>query len=763
MVEMHSGGFRQMTNDRTAYRYWGLGSFILSAACWAGTALAQVSSGESSAGGNSDVSAPDALSEVVVTAQRREETVQKSSLSISVLQGDALRDAGVTQAKDLSELVPGLQIVAGGNTLQTYIRGVGDFSSSALGQSAVAYNYDGVYVADTASVGPLFYDVARTEVLKGPQGTLYGRNASAGALNIDTNRPTLGEWSGEGFVEGGDYSLIHASGAVNAPVGDTMAVRGAFNYVKRDGYLTDGTDDDDQRGGRLEFLAKPNDSLSLLVEGDIENVSGAGAGAVLNPAQPGTTRFTGAVNAVDNAALLAASTLPPFTPGAGLPPVGETGLLRDSYVDNTQRNASAELNYYAGPVTITFVPAYRTSDNRLGDYLAGEPFMSQERTHQQSYELRAAYDNDWLKSVAGFYYLDLDQFTAAQVYVSPVPGFTTNQAASLGTRSYAPFAQGTFSLTDRFRLIAGARFTSEDRSIHAVVTQPGPADFYTSTRFNAFTFRAGAEYDITADSMAYFTISKGFKSGGFNVFQPAAGITNVFQPETLYSYTLGIRNLFLDNRVRFNLEGFYWDYRNSQQNHLAFDPEGSLQFLTFNAASATLYGFDADLAARITARDSAGATLSYLHSKFDDFVYETPLAGSVGCATSTLPNGFVQVDCSGRPLPRGPKWSGTLSYQHRIDLSNGDSLALKGDINFASSRYLAVDYIDNELAPGYVRENASLTYSFSGDRVSVTAFAKNISNRLVPIGGIQAPFAAGFVYETVDAPRTFGGRVQVRF
>ncbi len=735
--------------------------FTLSAVYWVNIAVAQVSSEQAPASGES--SATDALSEVVVTAQRREETVQKSSLSISVLQGDALRDAGVTHAKDLSALVPGLQIVAGGNTLQTYIRGVGDFSSSSLGQSAVAYNYDGVYIADTASVSPLFYDIARTEVLKGPQGTLYGRNASAGALNLLTNRPVLGEWSAEGDFEGGNYSLVHTGGALNVPLGSTAALRGAFNYVKRDGYLTDGTDDDNQRGGRLEFLAKPTDAFSILVEGDIENVSGAGAGAVLNPAQPGNTRFTGAVNATNNAALLAVSFLPPFTPGAGLPPVGSTGLLHDSYVDNTQRNVSAELNYDAGPVTITFVPAYRASDNKLGDYLAGEPFMSQERTRQQSYELRAAYDNSWLNSVAGIYYLDLDQYTAAQIYVSPVPGFITDQHASLGTRSYAPFVQGTFHITDRFRWIAGARFTSEDRSIQAVRTLGGAAEFYSSTRFNAFTFRTGAEYDITPDNMAYLTISKGFKSGGFNIFQPTAGFTNVFQPETLYSYSLGIRNRLFENRVRLNLEAFYWDYRNSQQNHLAFDPTGSLQFLTFNAASATLYGFDADFAAKVTSHDSIGAILSYLHSKFDDFAYQTPLAGSVGCGTGTLANGFIQVDCSGRPLPRGPMWSGTLNYQHQVDLGTGGSLTFSADINFASSRYLAVDYIANELAPGYIRENASLTYSFPGDRISVTAFAKNIGNRLVPIGGIQAPFAAGFVYETVDAPRTFGGRIQVRF
>lgn len=712
------------------------------------------------------------LEEVVVTAQRRIETVQKSSLAISVLGGEALRESGVSQARDLVALVPGLQIAAGANTLQTYIRGVGDFSSSALGQSAVAYNIDGVYIGDTPSVSALFYDLARVEVLKGPQGTLYGRNSSGGALNLITNRPQLETLSGEGSVEFGNYNAIRTTGAANLPLGQSMALRTAVNYVDRDGYLSDGSDDDEQHGGRVQVLVAPGDRFSLLLGGDYEARSGTGPGVVLAPRQSGNGKFTGAVDPENNAALFAASFLPPFllyTPGAGLPPAPgvTTGLLKDTFVDNIQRNANAEVNYDFGLATLTFIPAYRTARNEYGSYISGAPFLSEERTDQQSYELRLVRDADRLKAVAGIYYIDLEQRTRAQVFVSPIPGLITDQDARLGTESYAAFGQASFGITDAFRLIGGVRWTHEDRSIEARRTQDITINFTNATAFESLTFRTGVEYDLTPENMLYATISKGFKSGGFNVFQPTPEFSNVYEPEILYSYTVGSRNRFFGNRMQFNIEGFYWDFKDSHQSHLAFDPIGALQFLTFNAASATIYGVDADLVVKPTPAGTFTATLAYLRAKFDDFVYEIPAAtyspAATGCAALPGTTDFIAIDCSGRPLPRAPRWSGTAGYQHEFNFAGGRSLVLGGDINFGSRRFVAVDYIPNEYVSSYFRMNAHVTFNTLDDRFSIGGFIKNIDDREVHIGGIQAALSPGLVYSTVDAPRTYGVRMTARF
>ncbi|HWW63586.1 MAG TPA: TonB-dependent receptor [Sphingomonadaceae bacterium] len=713
----------------------------------------------------------DGIQDIVVTAQRREETVQKSSLTIQVLSSDELARKGVTQARDLVQLVPGLQIANGGNQTQTYIRGIGDFSSTALGQSAVAYNFDGVYIGDQVSVSPLFYDVSRVEVLKGPQGTLYGRNSSGGAINIVTNRPT-DELGGQISVEFGNYDSIRTTGAINLPLTETLAVRGAFNYVDRDGYLSDGTDDDKQQSGRLQLLWKPTERVSILVSGDIEHVGGYGPGAVLLPRQDGTGKFTGAVDPINNAALIAgAGGLGGFVrvPGSGIPETAITDAHGPiSARDNLQRNIMAEINVDLGFADLTFIPAYRTSNNKYFGNLPGFPFIDNEKTHQQSYELRLSKNTDTIKAVAGIFYLDLDQkVNQAAVISSVIPTLTSTIDPKLGTKSYAAFAQATLSLTDSLRLIAGGRYTHEDRTIEGSrVTLATTQDYEGDANFNSFTFRAGAEYDLTPRNMLYATVSKGFKSGGFNTFAPTADRSNVYRPETLYSYTVGVRNRFFDNRVQFNVEGFYWDYKNSQQSHLAFDPLGNQQFLTFNAASATSYGVDADLAFRPTPNDRFTATVAYLHTKFDDFTYAIPVGnyreGSVGCPV-TLGATEATIDCSGMPLPRAPKWSGTAGYQHSFDLADGSSIVAGGDMSFGSRRYSAVDYIAAEHLKGYVRFNANLTYNLPDDQFSITAFVKNIGNRATYLGGVEAPLSPGYVYTVVDAPRTYGIRLIGKF
>lgn len=710
------------------------------------------------------------VTDIVVTAERRSVTVQKSSLAIDVVGEDELRQAGVSQAKDLVALVPGLQIAAGGNTLQTFIRGVGDVSASALVQSAVAYNVDGIYIGDTSSVSGLFYDVARVEVLKGPQGTLYGRNSSAGALNIITNRPRLGHISGGITFELGNYDNVRGTAAINVPLGQTAALRAAGNYVSRDGYLSDGGDDDKQRAARLQLLWQPTDRASLIVSGDVAHRTGRGAGSVLVPRQAGNGKFTGNVDAENNAGLLGAATLPPFliyTPGAGLPPAPgvTTGLLEDSFVDNLQHNINAEFNYDFGGVVLTFIPAYRHAENSYGSYLSGSPFLNYETIEQQSYELRLSHDSERLHLVAGVYYLDLDQDTETEIYIAMLPGLITKQFASLGTKSYAAFGQATVNLSDDLRLIGGGRYTRENRTIDTEAHPLNAIAISDRTHFNSFSFRAGLEYDLTPENMLYATVSKGFKSGGFNIFAATPTVTNVYRPETLTSYTLGVRNRFLDNTVQFNLEGFYWDYKDSQQSHLGYTPVGALQFLTYNAASATIYGFDADLVFKPTPNDVFTATVSYLHSKFDEFIYEVPLftPGTVGCAIGAGSDGNTAIDCSGQPLPRAPRWSGTAGYQHRFEFGNDSSLVVQADISFASRRYTAVDYIPNEYADSYIRQNASITYNFAGDAVSITAYIKNISNEEVHIGGVQAAFSPGYVYNSVDAPRTYGLRLTGRF
>lgn len=238
------------------------------------------------------VSASDAntIQEVVITAEHRTQSVQKSSLAIAVISAAALKDAGISQIRDITSVLPGVQIGQGGPTTQIYIRGIGDFGSTPNTNPAVATYIDGVYIARANSTEGNFFDISRVEVLKGPQGTLYGRNSAGGALNIISNSPVLGERFGALNVEIGNYSKISVDGMFNMPISDTMAVRGAFQAVNRKGYSSAGFDDDKKESGRLSLLWEPSSDVSLRVTGTYTHVGGTGPGYLLD-----TNNFPAAV------------------------------------------------------------------------------------------------------------------------------------------------------------------------------------------------------------------------------------------------------------------------------------------------------------------------------------------------------------------------------------------------------------------------------------------------------------------------------------
>ena len=725
-------------------------SAVLSAAPAVAQENAEEASNSASQGG---------IETIVVTAQRRPEDVQKSSLPISVLGQKDLAKAGVTNPQDLSRLVSGVRVTSGGARVATYIRGVGEASATSAYQTSVAYNIDDVYVADPSTVTPLFYDLARVEVLKGPHGTLYGRNTSAGSVNLIYTLPKLSEISGYMTASYGNYDDKQLVGAVNVPIGAVAAVRLSGNFVNRDGYLSDGTYDDDRYAGRLQFLLEPNDRFTLRVTGDVAHVGGRGTGVVVIPHQAGNGKFTGAINAANNAAILAISPFP-YTPGAGLPPIAQTGLLHDTFMDHDQASIGAQLDYDVGFGTVTFIPAYRWSNTDSGSY-GGYPGMFQDKVNQTSYELRFSRDSDWLAFVIGGYFLDIDTETGAQVYASVLAKALNDD--TLDTRSYAGYGQATIRLSDTFRFVGGLRYTSEDQTFIGTADTGRLAAFSEKARFSRWTYRAGVEYDLSPGHMVYAIASEGFKSGGFNFFAPTPQFTNVYQPEILDSYTIGSRNRFLNGTVQLNVEAFYWDYKDIQKSRIGFTPAGDLQFITSNAAAARIYGAEISLVAQPTPHDSIKATLVYLDSKFTSFAFETPFPTdprSTACGLTALPP-FI-TDCTGRPLPHSPHWSGTASYDHIFEVANGGSFVLGGSLDFASSSFNGLEYIENERNPGFVRLNADLTYNSPNDRFSITAFIRNITNREIRINGSQG-FAPTLVFSQVDPPRTYGVRATVRF
>ncbi len=290
-------------------------------------------------------SANSGLEEVVVTAERHEANAQKVPITIQVLGADEVRSSGISGVTDLAKMTTGVEIGVGGSSTQIFIRGVGDFSFNPLANPGVAFNVDGVYIARPDGLAGNLYDVERIEVLKGPQGTLYGRNANGGSINVITREPLLGATGATLNLEVGDYQYRRVDGAVNVPLGESAALRAAFNVTDRDGYLSDGTNDDVQRAGRVRFRWQPSEDVSLIA-GATTHTS-----AVTMAATPGCRggRRRSVGGAGDPAAIAYRNSMPPL--GPLLDP-----RVPDTRQDTTIWGVSGQLDWHLTAGTLTGAP-----------------------------------------------------------------------------------------------------------------------------------------------------------------------------------------------------------------------------------------------------------------------------------------------------------------------------------------------------------------------------------------------------------------------
>ncbi|WP_152414586.1 TonB-dependent receptor [Blastomonas sp. AAP53] len=735
---------------------------------------------------SADAAEPEAgLSEIVVTAERRSENLQKTALAVSAVDGAALQAANISQPQDLSKLIPALKLSSsGGNGTQVTIRGVGNFAGNAYSEPAVAINLDGVYLARSGGPNGLFYDLERVEVLKGPQGTLYGRNATAGAINVIARKPT-DTLSAEGAFTVGNYDLVRGEAAVNVPLAEGAALRVAGIFVRRDGYMSDGYNDDRSESIRAQLQLDMTDRLSVLLSGDYVHVGGNGTAGVfapfLNPDDPYLGPTRDGTNAILTEASLAIS--------RGGNPNLLPKVRDDGFVDMDNWGVSATISYDLDGVDLTVIPAYRRSDNSYLHYAAGFPITASELSKATSVEVRlGSSDASPIKWLVGGYYFD----EALNFDLFANQGVAFNRTVpDLKTRSYAAFGQLTYSMTDTFRVTAGGRYTNERKTQSGVnggplppvpAGFPGPAvafynlacapyDAAASTCFGALdgvvrdskvTWKAGVEYDAGDRSLLYANVATGFKAGGFY----ASLTPNTFKPETLTAYTVGSKNRFLDNTLQLNLEAFYWVYKDKQITHLGPILPGGFGLITENAGKADIYGAEIELLWQPVASDRFSANLQYLNSKYSDFTYRQSTATGVpntACVTTPIAGAqAVQVDCSGRVASLSPKWTLNANYVHIFELGDGSSVDAQMGTQIQSGYWVGEEYLAGQFQKASMVSNASLTWHVSNDRFSLAAFVDNIEDRAIKAASFVQP-VLGASFALLRAPRTFGLRGNFRF
>jgi iron complex outermembrane receptor protein len=783
-------------------------------------ALAQQSAGGAVANGNSvgatqgatDATATVGLEEVVVTAQRREESLQHAAVAVSAVSADELAQAQVSTPGGLSSVVPSLQIAdTTGPTPLLYLRGVGNFSANVFSDSAIAFNFDNVYIGRPTSTSGFFYDIDRVEVLKGPQGTLYGRNATGGAINVISKQPELDSWGADVSAQYGNYATVRADGALNAPLGNDAAIRLAVFHVEHNGYMNDGTDDQDETGGRLTFRWDPLETLKINLVADYagNDQKGNGATFVAGPGPFPGPSFSPSdrigVSSPQSAAFLAGS--PDTLNGRTFAP-----FPNNAYDHSHGGGVSATINWTLPFGTVTVIPAYRNNDTNYLSYLPGFQLRDIESGQQKSFEARLS-SNDALplRYVLGAFWYD---------EINHVPGFDVNQQAdtsfqtmSTDTVSRAAFARLTYAIVDPLRVSAGIRYTKEDKDFQGVlvgndricalgflacptaailpynVYTPVPASPFgpfgpvlspagtfdtlseinntganmRSASYNKITWHAGVDYDLTQQNLLFASVETGFKAGGF-FFSSDNG---VYKPETITAYTLGSKNRFLDNRLQLNLELYYWDYKNQQISHLGEDSLGVIIFPTQNVGAATVKGAEVEAQAKPFEYTLVETDIQYNSAVYQSFVYNTPNLNSgagngTGCPNGAAPTSTYTVNCSGQQAPFAPRWTLSGDIQQRLPLPNGASVIAEADARYQSATLTALDFLPEEIQGGYAIADFSVTYEAMKKRYFIAGFVNNAFNRTVVDYSDPVPFSF-ILTQALRPPRLYGVRAGVHF
>ncbi|WP_375398107.1 TonB-dependent receptor [uncultured Sphingomonas sp.] len=751
------------------------------------------------------------LGDVIVTAQRRSENLQRAAVAVDVASGSSLVANGITDTSALGFVVPGLTVVG----TNYFLRGVGNFTVTPYADPAVAFNLDSVYIGrPAATVGPLF-DLERVEVLKGPQGTLYGINATGGAINVIPVKPELNHLGGYVVASYGNYNTYNVEGGINLSVGENAAVRVSGNVLGHDGYLSDGTSDQKSRAIRGQLLVEVSPAVNVRVSADYAHIGGVGAGTsflatsaynrVTGQYVFGPTGLGADVGLYDPRAQALLQTQVAGPSGRNFGP-----LPRRPYQDSDLYGFNGEINVTTGVGKLTIIPAFR--HNYISNVTAAPAFVTgptPERDSQTSVEARFAGTRlgmfEYTLGAIYFHEIDNGHFTVDQQFLTAFQDYRSK------TDNYAASGRLTAHLTEAFRLVGGLRYTDSEKRfdgfserltvvctlrVAGVPTCPtaplfpfsltpqgqplpvpttnggvapiigtgaivsrGDVSVNAPLSNKRVTWRGAVEVDVAPRSLAYASVETGFRAGGFSL----SNGYETYQPEYITAYTAGLKNRFFDNRVELNLELFYWKYRDQQISHLGVDRAGQTGNFTQNVGRSINKGFE--ISGRVLATQDTVLTgnVQYLDATYQSFLFQVPVTGGVppltGCTLTAASATLDNVDCSGKPAFNSPRWTVDLGVQQTFHLGDYRLQALV-DTQYRSGRYIAFDYVAPEYQRRTWQTNAQLIFSPESGRYSIAAFVRSVENNRYLTGG--GNFGGLFELGTAN-PRTYGARVSFSY
>ena len=714
------------------------------------------------------------VQEVIVTANRREENVQRVAASITALSGAKLQDEGIRNSNEIADVVPDVTIQT---TFQTsapriFIRGVGTGDSSVIASSPVGVYVDDIYIGAQDGLILELFDLQRVEVLKGPQGTLYGRNTTAGAINYISNPPTT-DFSGNADVRIGDYNDIAAEAAISGPIMDKLLGRFAFSYEHRDGVVTDPITGD-HNGNSIQNLGfkgllywNPAPKLNINLNLHYTRADPfAGIYKARGYYVPGTTTpcSTPAILAYQCSDVLG------YVPS---PDLFSVHSILKGHDKNVSYGGGLHIAYDAGWATLTsitglnqtFVHRLEADDSGSQQRLAEFHFdhHTEEITQELRLTSRGGQRFNW---ILGAYLYHEKPYSHDDLYAPIVIPLPLDSESGQTDNAYAVYGRADYSITPKLKLALGGRYTVEHKSFFenaglspaalayfgVSVGQPSPPfSLFSLTKKRSDSDPSGdisLSYQFTRDIMAYGTISRGFKSGGFNggpLVDPS--YVTSFAPETLTSYELGVKSSFMDRKLIVDASAFYYDYRDLQVQTLVVVQPGQAPVLVEeNAANARVYGLELQSMLRPATGLTLDASVGFLSAKFLSY----------NSATADL-------NYTGHTLAGAPGITASFSADYRHAISD----RFDGFIGWHSS-YKSRDYFDSSntilvsQAP-YWLTNAEIGFGPSAGNWKASFWVKNLFDERYYRDIINFETTLGYDLTTVGDPRTFGLEISTRW
>ena len=724
---------------------------------------------------NNDTQASNELPEVVITAERRSVSLQKTSIAASVIEGGQLADKAITQMADLQKASPSLSIQGAGLTQNVNIRGIGLDSGSPQVVPGVATYRDGLWEPPILNTDS-FYDVDNVQILRGPQGTFVGSNSTGGAIFITSKSPTLDNVNGYIQAKVANYSDFGGQGAINVPVSNSFAVRAAFqaetrhSFYKQIGTATTHPGSLDEKNGRLGFLWQASDNLKILLKTEANYKD---TGGYADTPAPGTTYY-------------------PYTPADPFT------LDYDTNTKNTELGVRNSLridwNLFGGGTILRSISGYQylhvrniydtdaTSQDVPFITIPGPPFpipyqpkqvenqLVIEQPLSQEFNLISP-DTGKFQWIVGFFYL---HDTRKVVLTNPSDGIPSGVDVNLYTTlaAKAVFGQATYNLTSKLQVQAGLRYTHDSESNRpndAVVIHlpppygPGlltiPASGHQTD--SVLTGKVALNYTLNDNNYFYAFAAKGFKAGGFDLGRPIAR----FDPEVVWDYEIGWKANLFDNHVRTQLGGFYNDYKNLQVSAINL---ASGQLALRNIGKSTIKGIEASGQAKFGDwQFDFGA--AYVDSKLGSLTivdttsppFPNPAPNVPQCSSPGVPAGCFDyapflVTASGNPNPFSPKWTFNAGAQYTFKLLNADTLTPRVNYSYISSQWSTLLQLHpaSDLLKARGLWSVLLTYNH-GDWTA-EAYADNLFDKRYVSGQFGLNNFEG-------APRQFGLRVSRSF